>query len=386
MRSAGRALRDLWEVFATVGISHPASFDLKGPDTRTVVSAGRTFDDPGADPCLENQGRRIMTASVSSDNHIFIGIDVGGASFEAAWHRGGSTQYQNRPDAIAAFVKRLGADKKIIRIAIEPTGGYEKSLVKALRGAGLPVEMVHTTRFAAYRNLVGAKAKSDTSDARLLAAYAAAPDEVRGRKADYVEIPQDAVREQLAELAARRDQLKRMIHAETCRLSTARSKGIREEITAHLGALREAEHKTHAAMTHLVRQRDDMRNAKGLLQTITGIGDKTALVSIAAVPELGLVSNKAAAALVGAAPFVRRSGTMNAPARIHGGRAAVRDVFYMAAVTASRHNPVLAPFYRRLIAAGKPPKVALVAVMRRLIVYANAVLKSGQPWKGAQIA
>jgi transposase len=111
-----------------------------------------------------------MTASVSTDNHIFIGIDVGGASFEAAWHRGGSTQYKNRPDAIAAFVQRLGAEKQIIRIAIEPTGGYEKPLVKALRSAGLPVEMVHTSRFAAYRELVGAKAKSDTSDARLLAA------------------------------------------------------------------------------------------------------------------------------------------------------------------------------------------------------------------------
>src|SRR5258706_599005 len=158
-----------------------------------------------------------MTISLASDNHIFLGVDVGGTSFEAAWHRGGCAQYQNRPDAIAAFVKRLCAEKAIMRIAVEPTGGYEKSLVKALRCAGLPVEMVHTSRFVAYRNLVGVKAKSDTSDARLLAAYAAAPDEVRGRKADYVEIPQDAVREQLAELAARRDQLKRMIHAETCR-------------------------------------------------------------------------------------------------------------------------------------------------------------------------
>jgi transposase len=325
-----------------------------------------------------------MTASVSSDNHIFIGIDVGGASFEAAWHRGGSTQYKNRPDAIAAFVQRLAGEKLIIRIAVEPTGGYEKPLVKALRSAGLPVEMVHTSRFAAYRELVGAKAKSDTSDARLLAAYAAAPAEVRGRKADHVAIPQDAVREQLSELAARRDQLKRMIHAETCRLCTVRSQEIRDEIGAHLEALRQAERKTHVAMMQLVRQRDDLRKAKGLLQTITGIGDKTALVSLAAVPELGLVSNKAAAALVGVAPFVRKSGTMNAPARIHGGRVAVRNLFYMAAVTASRHNPILAPFYDRLIAAGKPPKVALVAVMRRLVVYANAVLRSGQSWKGAQ--
>ena len=326
-----------------------------------------------------------MTPSHLLDN-TFVGIDVGGAGLDVAWHRGDSAHYANRPDAIAALVERLRAGPEVTRIVLEPTGGYEKPLVKALRCAALPVEMVHTSRFAAYRNLVGAKAKSDTSDARLLAAYAAAPEEVRGRKADYVEIPQDAVREQLAELAARRDQLKRMMHAETCRLSTVRSKDIREEIAAHLAALRETERKAHAAMMHLVRQRDDMRNAKRLLQTITGIGDKTALISIAAVPELGLVSNKAAAALIGVAPFVRKSGTMNAPARIHGGRAAVRDVFYMAAVTASQHNRVLAPFYDRLIKAGKPPKVALVAVMRRLVVYANAVLRSGQPWNGAKIA
>jgi len=327
-----------------------------------------------------------MTASVSSDNHIFIGIDVGGASFEAAWHRGGSTQYENRPDAIAAFIARLGGEKQIIRIAVEPTGGYERPLVKALRSAGLPVEMVHTSRFDAYRKLVGVKAKSDTSDARLLAAYAAAPEEVRGRKADHVEIPQDAVREHLAELAVRRDQLKRMIHAESCRLATVRSNDVREQIAAHLEALREADRKTHTAMMHLVRERAELRNAKRLLRSIKSIGDKTALTSLALVPELGLISNKAAAALVGVAPFVRRSGTMNAPARIHGGRAAVRNAFYMAAVTASRHNPVLAPFYDRLIAAGKPPKVALVAVMRRLVVYANAVLRSAQPWKGAQTA
>ena len=96
-----------------------------------------------------------MTASVSSHNHIFIGIDVGGAIFEAAWHRGGCTQYQNRPDAIAAFVARLSLEKQIIRIAVEPTGGYEKPLVKALRGAGLPVEMVHTVPRATRRLYCG---------------------------------------------------------------------------------------------------------------------------------------------------------------------------------------------------------------------------------------
>jgi transposase len=326
-----------------------------------------------------------MTALSVLDN-TFIGIDVGGASFEAAWHRGGCTQYANRPDAIAALVERLLAGPQVTRIVAEPTGGHEKPLVRALRRAGFRVELVHTSRFKAYRDLVGARAKSDTSDARLLAAYAAAPDEVRGRKADHVELPDDEQREELAELASRRDQLKQMIHAESCRLTTVRSAEVRREIELHLEVLRDSARNTAAAMTSLVRSRADFSKARKLLRSIKAIGETSALTMLALLPELGRVGNKAAAALVGVAPFVHKSGTMNAPARIAGGRAAVRNVIYMAAVTASRHNPVLKPFYERLIAAGKPVKVALVAVMRRLVVFANAVLKSGQPWRGASAA
>lgn len=323
-----------------------------------------------------------MTLSHLSDN-IFVGIDVGGAGLDVAWHRGDSAHYANRPDAIATLVRRLQAQPEVTRIVMEPTGGYEKPLVKALRQAQLPVEIIHTTRFKAYRELVGVKAKSDTSDARLLAAYAAAPNEVRGRKANHVELPEDAIREALSELASRRDQIKHMIHAETCRLGTVRLAELRQAITVHLEALRAEDKQVHRMMLELVRQRIDLRRDQRLLKTIKGIGVKSAISLLASVPELGRIDNKAAAALIGVAPFVRQSGTMNAPARIHGGRAAVRSILYMAAVTASRHNPVLRPFYERLIAKGKPPKLALIAVLRRLVVFANAVLKSGQPWKGA---
>lgn len=323
-----------------------------------------------------------MTFSSSLDN-TFVGIDVGGASLDVAWHRGDSAHYANRPDAIAALVRRLQAQPEIRRIVVEPTGGYEKALVRALRQAQLPVEIIHTSRFTAYRALVGVKAKSDTSDARLLASYAAAPDEVRGRKAGHVELPEDAIREALSELASRRDQLKHMIHAETCRLGTVRLPELREAITTHLEALRAEDKQMHQRMLVLVRQRADLQRDQRLLKTIKGIGMKSALAFLASVPELGRVDNKAAAALIGVAPFVRQSGTMNAPARIHGGRAAVRSILYMAAVSASRHNPVLRPFYERLVAKGKPPKLALIAVLRRLVVFANAVLKSGQPWRGA---
>jgi transposase len=316
-------------------------------------------------------------------DNTFIGIDVGGTSLEVAWHRGDSAHYANRPDAIAALVRRLQAQPELTRIVVEPTGGYEKALVQALRQAQLPVEIIHTSRFTAYRALVGVKAKSDTTDARLLASYAAAPDEVRGRKAGHVELPVDAIREALSELASRRDQLKHMIHAETCRLGTVRLSELREAITTHLETLRAEDRQMHQRMLALVRQRADLQRDQRLLRTIKGIGMKSALAFLASVPELGRVDNKAAAALIGVAPFVRQSGTMNAPARIHGGRAAVRSILYMAAVSASRHNPLLRPFYERLLAKGKPPKVALIAVLRRLVVFANAVLKSGEPWRGA---
>lgn len=322
-----------------------------------------------------------MTASHLSNNS-FIGIDVGGSALDVAWHRGDSAHYANCPDAIAALVERL-RKQSVTRIVVEPTGGYEKPLVKALRQAQLPVEIIHTSRFKAYRGLVGVKAKSDTSDARLLAAYAAAPDEVRGRKANHVELPQDATREALTELASRREQLKQMIHAETCRLGTVRLAELRQAITTHLEALKAEDKQVHKAMLVLVRERLDLKRDQRLLGTIKGIGVKSALALLASVPELGRIDNKAAAALIGVAPFVHKSGTMTAPARIHGGRAAVRHILYMAAIAASRHNPILRPFYDRLIAKGKPAKLALIAVLRRLVVFANAVLKSGQPWKGA---
>jgi transposase len=326
----------------------------------------------------------MMTASPSSDNS-FVGIDVGGASLDVAWHRGGRAHYANRPDTIAELVQRLRAGPQLTRIAVEPTGGYEKPLVKALRQAHLPVEIVHTSRFAAYRTLIGQKAKSDTSDARLLAAYAASPDEVRGRKPDHVELDDDDVREALNECASRRDQLKQMIHAESCRLATTRLAEIQQAIVQHLDMLRSEDKLVQQRMQALLRQRGDLLEAQRLLTTIKGIGVTSATTLIAMVPELGRVHNKAAAALVGVAPFVRKSGTMIAPARIQGGRAAVRNILYMAAVAASRHNKVLRPFYERLIAAGKPVKLALIAVLRRLVVFANAVLKSGQPWKGALV-
>src|SRR5450631_2835859 len=196
-----------------------------------------------------------MTSSHLTDN-IFVGIDVGGAGLDVTWHRGDSAHYANRPDAIATLVERLRTGPEVTRIVVEPTGGYEKALVKALRQA---------------------------------------------------QLPEDTIREALSELASRRDQLKHMIHAETCRLGTVRMAELRQAITAHLEALRAEDKQVHRMMLELVRQRIDLRRDQRLLKTIKGIGVKSALVLLASVPELGRIDNKAAAALIGVAPFVRKS-------------------------------------------------------------------------------
>jgi transposase len=283
-----------------------------------------------------------MTLSHLMDN-TFVGIDVGGAGLDVAWHWGGGAHCANRPDAIATLVERLQSGPKLTRIVLEPTGGYEKSLVKALRQAQLPVEVIHTTRFRAYCQLVGVKAKSDTSGARLPASYAAAPDEIRGRKAGHVELPEDAIREELSELASRRDQLKHMIHAETCRLGTVRMAELRQAIMTHLEALRAEDKQVHQMMMALVRQRLDLKrsgpaqNHQGHRREVcpgpSGLRSRTR----SGRQQGGISAHRGRS-------FGRQSGTMTAPSRIHGGRAAVRSILYMVAVTASRHNPVLRPF------------------------------------------
>jgi transposase len=136
-------------------------------------------------------------------------------------------------------------------------------------------------------------------------------------------------------------------------------------------------------MLDLVDQRLDLKRDQRLLKTIKGIGVKSGLALLASVPELGRIDNKAAAALVGVAPFVRKSGTMTAPARIQGGELPCAASSTWRPSPPAGTNPVLRPFYERLIAKGKPPKVALIAVLRRLVVFANAVLRSSQPWRGA---
>ena len=201
-----------------------------------------------------------MTASHSSHNHIFIGIDVGGASFDVAWHRGDCAQYANRPDAIAALrCQASGRDQPIIRIVIEPTGGYEKPLVKHCVGAGLPVEMVHTSRFNAYRIMVGAKAKSDSSDARLLAAYAAAPTTCVAARPHHVELP----RRCHSRGTARAGEPSRSAQAhDPCRDLQARHRPQCQAAPgdhAHLDVLKAEDAQTHKTMLALVRARVDMK-------------------------------------------------------------------------------------------------------------------------------
>jgi transposase len=259
------------------------------------------------------------------------------------------------------------------RIVVEATGGYERRLVMALMAAGLPVVVVNPRQTRDFARAIGQLAKTDRIDAALLARFGEA---VR----PAVRAVPDAQTQALSALLARRRQLIDIRTAEGNRVATAQQP-IQRDINTHRRWL--AKH-----IAALDRQLEAMMTASpvwqakdALLQSVPGIGPAAARTLLADVPELGHLNRRAMAALVGLAPFNRDSGRFRGRRCIWGGRAAVRAVLYMATLTAIRCNPVIRAFHARLIAVGKPFKVAMVACMRKLLVILNAMVRNGTHWK-----
>jgi transposase len=265
-------------------------------------------------------------------------------------------------------------------VVIEATGGYERGLVCALQGAGLMVARVNPRQARDFAKSMGVLAKTDQVDARTLRAFAdvLARHEQRER---YITPMIDEARAQLAELMTRRRQLVDMRVAENNRLEQAgavAARSIRSVIKLldrQLAAL-DAGIDDHMNR-HFCRQRD-------LLDTVKGVGPVTILTMTAALPELGHLKRRQISKLVGVAPLANDSGNRHGKRRIWGGRAEVRSVLYMAATVAMRHNPVIRAFYERLLAAGKPKKVAIVACMRKLLTILNAMLRDQTMWDAAR--
>ena len=302
-----------------------------------------------------------------------IGIDLAKAQLEFADRPSGERgAVSNDEDGIRALVAHCQAATLVV---CEATGGYEAPLVAALGTAGLPVVVANPRQVRDFAKATGQLAKTDAIDAQILALFA---ERVRP---ELRALPDEAV-EALDALLTRRRQLVEMLVAERNRLLLARPT-IRRDLQQHIRflerRLREADDDLHTA----VKASPAWRVKDDLLQSVPGVGRVVSLTLLAELPELGRLSRKAIAALVGVAPLARDSGTLRGKRLVYGGRAPVRAVLYMAAQVAARRNPVIRAFYRRLRTAGKPAKVALTACMRKLLVILNAIARSGTPWQPA---
>ena len=261
-------------------------------------------------------------------------------------------------------------------VVLEATGGFEVTVAAALCAAGLPLAVVNPRQIRDFARATGRLAKTDALDAEAIARFAEA---VRPKPRP---VPDDQARA-LAELVARRRQIVEMMTAERSRRERLASRRAIKSVDRVLATLRRELSDLETELGDAVRKSPAWRHAEDLLKTVPGVGDATARTLIADLPELGTLDRRKIAALVGVAPFNRDSGKMRGKRTVWGGRANVRAALYMAALVASRHNPTLEPFYRRLIAQGKPKKVALTAVMRKLLTILNAILRDRTPWQTA---
>ncbi len=308
---------------------------------------------------------------------VWVGIDVSrdrldvhvlpdGAAFAVARDGKGLGELVER-------LRPLGPDL----VAVEATGGFETIVAAALAGAGLPLVVVNPAQVRHYAQALGRRAKTDPIDAAMIARFVEAT-----RPA--VRPLADQATQLLADLVARRRQIIEMIVAEKNRERRTGVKRIKKSIARLIAALEKELAEIDAEIDTGVRGSPAWRDKEDLLASVPGVGAVTARTLIAELPELGTLDNKQIASLAGLAPFTRQSGQWKGKSMIGGGRKTVRSALFLAALVACRHNPVLKAFRERLLAAGKPKMVAVIAAARKLLTILNAMLRDRQPWKEPQ--
>lgn len=307
---------------------------------------------------------------------IVVGIDIAKKTFDAAIGLGGSTETFANDDAGHAALTAILANHSIDMIVMEATGGLERNLACHLQAANFTVAVVNPRQARDFAKAMGYLAKTDRIDAKALAELA----QVLARHPErdrFVRVLPSQDQQVLQALVARRRQLVAMRVAEQQRLSTSHAV-VREGVEALIANIKAqiADVETELAKIISIHHAD----LAELLTSVRGLGPATVATLIAEVPELGRLSRQEVSALIGVAPFNRDSGQMRGKRAIFGGRADVRRALYMAVLVAIVHNPVIKAFYERLVAAGKPKKVAIVACMRKLITILNAMVKTGTSW------
>lgn len=304
---------------------------------------------------------------------IFVGIDVSKDRLDVHVCPSGEAFAVSRDGkGLEGLVDRLRVLAPEL-IAIEATGGFETTAAAALAGAGLPLAIVNPAQVRHFAQAVGKRAKTDPIDAEVIARFAAAV------KPAVRPVP-DVQARLLGELVARRRQIVEMIVAERQREQRTAVVRVHKSILRHIRMLEKELADIDHEIGTLVRGSPAWRDKEDLLVTFPGIGNTLARTLLAEVPELGRLTRREIASLAGLAPFTRQSGRWKGKSMIAGGRAPVRAALYMAALSASTHNPHLKRFYQRLLSAGKPKMLALVAVARKILVILNAMLRDQKQW------
>jgi transposase len=311
---------------------------------------------------------------VTTSSDRFVGIDVSKNTLDVHVRPDNQVfQYPNTEDGISALLDGLKPVPPTL-VVVEATGGYENAVVAALSVAGIPLSLVNPKRARDFAKAVGRLAKTDRIDAGVLAEFA---DKVRPPARP---LP-DAAAVQLQALLARRRQLIGMQTMERNRLAGVADRGVRRSIEAVLRALRKEIDRAERDLDAAIAASPAWQAKDELLQSIPGIGPIVSRTLLADLPELGTLSREAAAALAGLAPLNRDSGAHRGKRMIGGGRTAVRNMLYLGAQAARQGNALMRAFSDRLAKAGKAPKVIRVAIARKLLIVANAVLRDRRPWE-----
>jgi transposase len=301
-------------------------------------------------------------------SNLSVGIDVAKAELVVALGAEGELfAVPNNDDGIRAIKERL-LGLPLDFVAMEATGGYETALAAALAAAGFPVVIVNPRQVRDFAKATGRLAKTDTIDAQSIALFAE-----RVRPA-LRELPDEALRT-LDALLTRRRQLIEMLVAERNRLDHA-SPSVEKSLKQHIRWLEKRLADVDSDLDQTIQQSPVWKAKEDLLRSVPGIGPIVSRTLLADLPELGSLNRKQIAALVGVAPLAKDSGTLRGKRMVWGGRATVRAALFMGALIAARHNPVIRDFYKRLVATGKPKKVALVACMRKLLTILNAMVRT----------
>jgi transposase len=309
-------------------------------------------------------------------DNVYVGIDVSKDRLDVHVQPSGEAFIVARDDeGIAELTRRLLAQAPRL-VALEATGGLQVKVAAALAAAGVPVAIVNPRQVRDFAKSTGQLAKTDRLDARAIALFAEAV------KVEPRPLP-DAATQALQALVARRRDLVEMRVAERNRLRQAAAGFVRNDLEAGIAALDKRLEAIDLELESHIKGSPIWQVQEDLLRSVPGVGKILSRSMLAELPELGRLSRRKIAALVGLAPFARDSGAFRGRRMISGGRAALRAVLYMATVSALRCNPVIAAFYQRLIAAGKPAKLAITACMRKLLTILNAIAREQKPWQHA---